>query len=166
MSLLWLCVYGLLKPLTHWPPAEEGRGEERLPGLLYPWKWCKPRFFWQPSRLVPSDAAISQSFSSAAWILGPQILLFILLANRILPQQFLGRSYSEMYSQGPCPFVCSGFIGDVVEPGHNVRCVWRAPSVHSKFSLRNTHHLLLHWELPLLKVAASLCHGQVSWLLP
>lgn len=133
MSLLWRYVYGLLKPLTHWPPSEEGRGEERLPGLPYPGKWCdvshissdSPPGWFPQMQLFPSLAALLQ------WILGPQILLFILLANRILPQQFLGWSYSEMYSQGSCPFVCSGFIGDVIESGHNVRWVWRTPSFHS-----------------------------------
>lgn len=92
-------------------------------------------------QLFPSLSALLQ------WILGPQMLLVILLANRIIAQQFLGRSYSGMYSQRSCPFVFSGFIGDVIESGHNVRWVWRAPSFHSKFFLRNTHHLLPYWGL-------------------
>lgn len=100
-------------------------------------------------QLFPRLSALLQ------WFLGPQILQFILLANRIIAQQFLDRSYSGMYSQRSCPFVLSGFIGDVIESGHKVRWVWKAPSFHSKLLLRNTHHLLPHWESLLLKVEPS-----------
>lgn len=97
---------------------------------------------------LSSEATLQiQSFPSLSalpqWLLGPQILLLILLADRIHAQQLLYQPRSRIDGLGSCPLVFSRLSGGIVESAH-IACRsaslelsrgWRAPVLALSFHL-------------------------------